>query len=243
MSKELVRKNLSHIGTVFSKELKSYTSSPVVYILVVMFLLLSGVLYFWNFYLRGQADLRAFFNLLPFLFMIFIPLVTMRQFSEERNSGTIEMLLTMPLTTVEIIAGKFFASLALVLFMLAPTLFYVLTLKLAGSPDFGPVVGGYAGAILLGAAYVAVGLFASAMTKSQVVAALVSVALCVFFTMIDMLVQFLPGRIFSLLSYSGTAFHFQSVSRGIIDFRDLAYFGTFTLFFLLLTHSIIEERR
>ncbi len=243
MSKDKNRKYLSHVGSVYTKELKSYTGSPIVYILVSLFLIVCGILYFWNFYMRGQADLRAFFNLLPFLFMIFIPLITMGQFSEEQNSGTIEMLMTMPLTTVEIIAGKFFAALTLVALMLAPTLFYVLTLVLSGSPDFGPIVGGYVGAIFLGAAYSSIGLFASAMTRSQIVAALVSVASCLFFTMIDMVVQYLPGQIFSLLSFLGTAFHFQSVSRGIIDFRDLAYFATFTMFFLLMTHTTLEERK
>jgi len=231
------------MGAVFSKEFKSYTGSPVVYILISVFLVVSGVLYFWNFYMRGQADLRVFFNLLPFLFMIMIPLIAMRQFSEEQNSGTIEMLLTMPLSIAEIVAGKFLACMSLVGLMLSPTLVYVITLKLSGSPDFGPVIGGYAGALFLGGAYIAVSLFASALTGSQVVAALSSIAICTFFTMIDFVVQFLPGKIFSILSYIGTSFHFESISRGIIDFRDLAYFITFTLFFLLMTHTIIEERR
>lgn len=243
MSKQLLQKKISHIGTLFSRELKSYTGSPVVYILMFLFLATTGALFFNNFYLREQADLRAFFNLLPFIFVLLIPLITMRQFSEEQNSGTIEMLLTMPLSIAEIIIAKFLACLTLVGFMLFPTLLYVAALFFSGSPDYGPVIGGYIGSVFLGASYIAVSLFASALTRSQVAAALISVGTCFFFTLIHIVVQFLPGKIFTLLSYIGTAYHFQSISRGIIDFRDLVYFVTFTAFFLLLTHTIIEERR
>ena len=227
----------------FGKELKSYVGSPILYIIMTVFLLLTGVFYFKDFYMIGRADMRQFFNVLPFFFMFFIPAITMRQIAEERSSGTLEMIITMPVSASNIVLGKFFASVAIVMIMMAPTLFYVLSLGVAGVPDYGMIVAGYIGTIFLAAAYVAVGIFASSLTKNQIVAWLVSTAFCVFFTMIDYFIQFIPGKIFAFLNYISASYHFQGLAKGVLEFRNITYLITVSLFFIILSVRSIEERR
>ncbi|MBW1850267.1 MAG: ABC transporter [Deltaproteobacteria bacterium] len=155
-----------------------------------------------TFFLYDQADLRGFFALLPIIFSFVVPAITMRLFSEELNIGSYETLLTMPVTFPDVILGKFMASVA----------------------DWGPVAGGYIGAIMLGAAFSAIGLFASSLTRNQIIAFIIGLAICFALTLIDKMLFFFPQSLLGIFEYLGADFHFQNISKGIIDSRDILYF-------------------
>ena len=168
---------MQQVVHIFSKELKDYFISPIAYIVISVFLLVTGWLFFTTFFLYNQADLRNFFNLLPITFAFVIPAVTMRLFSEEFNVGSYEILLTLPVTFRDIIIGKFLAAVVFIIAILIPTLSYPMFIAFLGQLDWGPVIGGYAGALLLGAAFSAIGLFASALTRNQIIAFIVGLIL------------------------------------------------------------------
>jgi ABC-2 type transport system permease protein len=191
---------------------------------IAIFLLVTGWFFFATFFLFGQANLRNFFSLLPIIFSFVIPAVTMRLVSEELNIGSYEILLTMPVTSTVIVVGKFLGAVAFVVAMLIPTLAYPITVATLGQLDWGPVMGAYIGAVLLGAAFCAVGLFASAMTRNQIIAFIVGMAICFILTLIDKMLFFLPRPLLGVLAYLGADFHFQNISKGIIDSRDIIYF-------------------
>jgi ABC-2 type transport system permease protein len=209
---------------IFHKEFRSYFVSPIAYIVIAIFLLVTGWFFFATFFLFGQANLRNFFSLLPIIFSFVIPAVTMRLVSEELNIGSYEILLTMPVTSTVIVVGKFLGAVAFVVAMLIPTLAYPITVATLGQLDWGPVMGAYIGAVLLGAAFCAVGLFASAMTRNQIIAFIVGMAICFILTLIDKMLFFLPRPLLGVLAYLGADFHFQNISKGIIDSRDIIYF-------------------
>jgi ABC-2 type transport system permease protein len=209
---------------IFRKEFSTYFVSPIAYIVITIFLLVTGWFFFATFFLFNQANLRTFYTLLPIVFAFVIPAITMRLISEEINVGSDEILLTMPVTFRDVILGKFFASVALVGAMLIPTLAYPLTVSFMGQLDWGPVVGGYVGAVFLGAAFSAVGLFASALTRNQIIAFIIGLAICFTLTLIDKMLYFLPQSLLGVFAYLGADFHFQNIAKGIIDSRDILYF-------------------
>lgn len=209
---------------IFRKEFSAYFVSPIAYIVIAIFLLVTGWFFFATFFIYNQANLRTFYALLPIMFAFVIPAVTMRLISEEINVGSDEILLTLPVTFREVILGKFLASVALVVAMLIPTVAYPLTVSFIGQLDWGPVVGGYVGAVLLGAAFSAVGLFASALTRNQIIAFIIGLAVCFTLTLIDKMLFFLPRSLLGVLAYLGADFHFQNIAKGIIDSRDILYF-------------------
>ena len=209
---------------IFRKEFSTYFISPIAYIVITIFLLVTGWFFFATFFLFNQANLRTFYTLLPVVFAFVIPAITMRLISEEINVGSDEILLTMPVTFRDVILGKFFASVALVGAMLIPTLAYPLTASFMGQLDWGPVVGGYVGAVFLGAAFSAVGLFASALTRNQIIAFIIGLAICFTLTLIDKMLYFLPQSLLGVFAYLGADFHFQNIAKGIIDSRDILYF-------------------
>ena len=163
---------------IFQKEFRSYFVSPIAYIVIAIFLLVTGWFFFATFFLFDQASLRNFFSLLPVIFSFVIPAITMRLVSEELNIGSYEILLTLPVTFNDVILGKFLAAVAFVAAMLIPTFAYPITVAVLGQLDWGPVVGGYIGAVLLGAAFSAIGLFASALTRNQIIAFITAMAIC-----------------------------------------------------------------
>ena len=227
--------NIKHI---FKKEFKGYFITPIAYIVISIFLVIIGWLFFSTFFLNRQASLTQFFSLLPISFSFIIPAVTMRLFSEELNVGTYELLLTMPVTFTDIIFGKFLASIAFVGVMLSPTLIYAVTISFLGNLDWGPVIGGYIGALLLGATFAAIGLFASSLTRNQVIAFIIGMTVCFSLTlMTDFILYFLPGSFVGFFQYFSANFHFQNISKGLIDSRDLLYF--FTISFLALYGSVL----
>ena len=215
---------MRQVGPVFKKEFATYFVSPIAYIVISIFLLVTGWFFFTTFFLYNQANLRYFFGLLPLTFAFVVPAVTMRLFSEELNVGSYEILLTMPVTFSEVILGKFLAATAFVAAMLVPTLAYPITVSFLGDLDWGPVVGGYIGAILLGGAFAAVGLFASSLTRNQIIAFIIGTAICFTLTLIDKMLVILPSVFVGPLQYLGADFHFENISKGIIDSRDIIYF-------------------
>ncbi len=209
---------------IFKKEFAAYFVSPIAYIVISIFLLVTGWFFFTTFFLYNQANLRNFFALLPITFSFVVPAVTMRLFSEEFNVGSYEILLTMPVTFLDVVLGKFLAAVLFVATMLIPTLAYPITVSFLGQLDWGPVVAGYTGAVLLGAAFSAIGLFASSLTRNQIIAFIIGMAICFGLTLIDKMLFFLPQSLLSFFEYLGADFHFENVSKGVIDSRDILYF-------------------
>lgn len=227
---------------IFKKEFRSYFVSPIAYIVISIFLIVIGWFFFSTFFLFNQASLRNFFGLLPIMFAFVIPAVTMRLVAEELNVGTYELLLTMPVTFRDVLLGKFLAATAFVAAMLIPTLAYAVIVAFLGDLDWGPVIGGYLGAILLGASFSAVGLFASSLTRNQIVAFIIGVAICFALVLIDKILFFLPAWLAGVLEYLGADSHFENISKGILDSRDILYFLSLTFLSLYATHLIMEEK-
>ena len=223
---------------IMKRELKSYFTSPVAYIVTALFLIIAGILFYSSFFLYDRAELRRFFSSLPLLLSFFIPALTMRIFAEERRVGSIETLMTLPVTELDVVTGKYLASFISTLIMLAPTLFYILPTVIFGSPDFGPIVGGYLGAVFLCASFTAIGVFATSVTKNQIIAFFTGFIICIVLTLIDSFLVFLPSPIVSLLSYLSANGHFTSISRGILDTRDLFYFISLTALFFATTVKV-----
>lgn len=233
---------MRQVTHIFKKEFSTYFVSPIAYIVIAIFLLVTGWFFFLAFFLINQANLRQFFTLLPVIFSFVVPAITMRLFSEELNVGSYETLLTMPVTFVDVVLGKFLAGVAFVAAMLIPTLAYPITVAFLGPLDWGPVVGGYMGAVLLGAAFSAIGLFASSLTRNQIIAFIVGVAICFSLTMIDWVLFFLPRSILGLVQYLGAYFHFKNISKGVLDSRDILYFLSVSFVGLYGTYLVIQER-
>jgi ABC-2 type transport system permease protein len=227
---------------IFKKEFRSYFVSPIAYIVISIFLVVMGWFFFSTFFLFNQASLRNFFGLLPIMFAFVIPAVTMRLVSEELNVGTYEILLTMPVSFKEVVLGKFLAALAFVAALLIPTLAYPVIVSFLGDLDWGPVMGGYLGALLLGASFSAVGLFASSLTRNQIVAFIIGVAICFALVLIDKILFFLPSGLLGVFEYVGADAHFENIAKGILDSRDILYFLSLTFVSLYATHLVLEER-
>lgn len=227
---------------IFRKEFRHYFVSPIAYIVISIFLLVTGWFFFSTFFLYNQANLRSFFDLLPLTFSFIIPAITMRLFAEERSVGSYEILVTMPVTFVDVILGKFLASLAFVAAMLVPTLAYPIAISFLGELDWGPVLGGYFGAILLGAAFCAIGLLASSLTRNQIIAFIIGMVICFSLTLIDKMLLFFPGSFLGVLGYLGIDFHFQNISKGVIDSRDVLYFLSVIFVGLYGTHLAMQEK-
>ena len=235
---------------VMKRELKAYFTSPVAYFVMVLFLLVSGIFFYFGFmplcggfFLMDRAELRAFFSALPHILSCIIPAVTMRLFAEEKRSGSIETLMTLPVTETDIVTGKYLASFIGSLIMLAPTLLFIIPAEIYGSPDYGPIVGGFIGAIFLCASFTAIGIFTSAITKNQIVAFLAGIAICVVITMIDFLLIFLPSGLSAVLGFLSAKSHFTSISRGIIDSRDFIYFISLTALFFAATVKVQQAAK
>ena len=224
------------------KEFKDYFISPIAYIVIAMFLVVTGWFFFSTFFIFNRADMRNFFSLLPIIFSFIIPAVTMRLFSEEMNVGSYETLLTLPVSFVDIAIGKFLAAVFFTACMLIPTIFYPISIAMVGNIDPGPVIGGYIGAILLGGAYCTIGIFASCLTRNQIVAFIIGASLCFALTIIDKLLFFVPGPLTGFVGFLGADFHFQNIAKGVIDSRDIIYFFSVMFLGLFGTYLVMQER-
>ena len=228
--------------TIAKREFGAYFKSPVAYIVLVAFVGLNLFLFFNSFFLVRTASLESFFGGMPFLFLFFGPAIAMRLLAEERGSGTIELLLTMPVRDSQVVLGKFLAAVALFAVGLGLTLPVVYTVGSLGPLDYGATFAGYIGALLLGATYLAVGLFASAMTKNQIVAFIVGLAICLGLYLLGIFFQS-GGSIGPILQYFSPQFHFQKIARGVIELRNVVYYVSIICALLLLATQVLESRK
>jgi len=228
---------------IWRREFRAYFNSPVAYFVIVVFLALVGALFFIPFFTQDRVSMRSFFGLVPFLFVFFAPAITMRLVAEERRSGTIELLITLPVRDVDVIVGKFLAALSLLLVALILTLPYAVTISFFGPLDWGPVWGGYLGLVLLGSAYLSLGLMASSFTENQIVAFVVALFLSMFFLMVDNFVAYLPSAMVEWVEYLSFGKHFDNAARGVIDTRDVVFYLSFIVLCLFLAFRSLESRR
>lgn len=226
---------------VLRREFRSFFLSPIAYIVIGVFLIVTGWFFFTPFFLNNRADLRDFFSLLPLILSFVVPAITMRLFSDEYRTGTYEITRTLPLSLLAVVTGKFIAALVFVALMLLPTVSYAIFVTTLGNLDWGPVVGGYAGALLLGATYCAIGIFASSLSKNQIVAYVIGIALCLFFTMIDRSLVLLPPWIAGVFQYLAADYHFQNIGKGVFDTRDLIYFLSLPALALYATSLVLAR--
>ena len=236
--------NAKTIYIIARKELRAYFFSPIAYVYLITFLVLTGFLFFRGFFLIGQSDMRPFFVLMPWVFLFFIPAVSMGKWSEEKKQGTMELLLTLPVRDVDVVLGKFVAAMALFGISLFLTLPIPVTVSMMGEMDVGPVIGGYVGLVLMGAAYLSIGLFISSLTENQIIAFILAVIVSFIFLVVGepLITTTIPDFLVGTFQYLGLATHFSSIARGVIDSRDVVYYLTMIGFFLWLNLKAIEAR-
>ena len=238
--------------SILKKEINSFFASPIGYLVIAVFLLLNG-LFLWlfkgdfNILDNGFADLSSFFLLSPWIFIFLIPSITMRSFSDEKKQGTLELLFTKPISHLQIVLGKYFGALILVIIAILPTLLYVFAIFKLGNPegnlDIGSITGSYVGLIFLAAAYIAIGIFASSLSDNQIVAFIIAVFLCFFFYFgFEGLANYKSFGDSLYIEKLGMDFHFKSMGRGVLDTRDLLYFLSITAFFIVLTKLNIKKQ-
>ena len=240
--------------TLLRKEINGFLDSLIGYVVVIVFLLITG-LFLWVFPVHfnipdfGYASLEGLFILGPFVFLFLIPAITMRSFADEKKSGTLELLMTQPLTDLEVILAKFLAGFILVIFSLIPTLVYFFSVSRLGMPpgnlDSGGIWGSYAGLLFLGMSFVSIGIFASSTTDNQVIAFILSLLICfLLFLGFDFIYMFIfSGKTGLIVQGLGLNAHYSSMSRGVIDTRDVIFFLSVTAFFILLTKLSLESRK
>ncbi len=241
-------RNICHI---FKRELGGYFATPVAYVFLVIFLGMAGAFTFYlgNFFERGQADLSSFFVFHPWLYLILIPALSMRLWAEERKSGTIELFLTLPISITEAVLGKFTAAWAFTGIALALTFPIWITVNLLGNPDNGVILAGYIGSLLMAGGFLAIGAAVSAATKNQVIAFVVSAALCFLFTVsgspivLNFFSGWAPQAIVDVVASFSFVSHFNAITRGVIDGRDIVYFGTLIAVFLFANAAIIDLKK
>ncbi len=241
----------SNIQAIIKRELGAYFTSPLAYVFLVIFLLLSGFLTFTigNFFERGEASLMSFFTWHPWIYLFLVPAAGMRLWSEERRMGTLELLLTMPITVWQAVLGKFLASWLFLLLALALTFPVWITVNLLGSPDNGIILSGYIGSLLLSGAYLAISCLTSAMTRNQVISFIVSVVICLFLILAgyrpvtDLLVHWAHPLVVQTIASFSVMAHFDNLQRGVLDLRDLAYFASVMGFALFCTGVVVRGHR
>jgi ABC-2 type transport system permease protein len=225
------------------REIRAYFNSPVAYIVVTAFAVITGLHFFTRLFIFKQADMRNFFEFVPLVYVFVIPAITMRLLAEEKGSGTLEMLITMPVRDSEVVLGKFLAALFLLCTALALTAVFAITVKSLGPLDVGVTVGGYVGLLLMGSAYAGIGMMASALTRNQIVAFIISFVICAASVLLGMYVQVLPQAIQPLAAFLSVMTHFENVSRGVVDSRDVIYYLSVTVVGLLIATTALESRK
>lgn len=236
---------MRNIWAISKKEFLAYFNSPIAYIFITAFLVLVNWLFFRGFFMINQANMRAFFGLLPLMFLLFIPAVTMRLWSEEKKMGTLELLMTLPVKDFEVVLAKFFASFAFLMISVLLTFSVPITISMIGEPDMGPIVGGYLGVIFLGGAYLSIGLYFSSLTENQIIAFILAAAFSAVLLIIgeDFVLINTPAFFVPIFRYLGLANHFDSIGRGVIDSRDVIYYLSVITFFLFLNIRSLESRK
>jgi ABC-2 type transport system permease protein len=234
---------MKNILAVAERELRSYFTSPVAYVVTALFLLMAGYLFALGLNITREASLRGLIQNVSVLFLFITPALTMRLLAEEQRTGTVELLLTNPVQEWQIVLGKFLGSLGLLLVMLGLTLLYPLFLFMFGNPDVGPVLASYLGVVLQGAAFLAVGLWASSMTQNQIIAAIVAFGALLILWLSESLGQFLGGTVGTIVSYTSLINHFNEFPRGVINSKDVIYYVTVVAAGLVLSTVFLQSRR
>ena len=244
--------NIHNIGAIFRRELKAYFESPVAYVFTVVFLLLTGFLTFAvaRFYERGVADLTPFFFVWhPWVYLLLVPAATMSLWAEERRSGTVELLLTMPITMYEAIIGKFLAAWLFIVIGLVLTFPIVITTAYLGDPDMGVVMAAYFGSILMAGAYVAVGMLTSSMSSNQVIGFVLGLLGCLLLLLAGwepitgFFVRWAPGWLVTAVASISFMPHYDSMQRGVIDLQDIAYYVSVMVLMIFATHLVLDNRK
>ena len=245
------RDAIRNVKAIFKRELFGYFESPVAYVFIIIFLLLQGFFTFnvGHFFESNTANLKAYFDWHPWVYMFLIPAVAMRLWAEDRRLGTVELILTLPVTVMEAILGKFLAAWCFIGVCLILTTPIVFTVAYLGNPDLGVAACGYLGSFLLAGAFLSVGIMTSSMTKSQVISFILSVVISLFLILagyppvLDTLYGWVPIWLVNLVSQLSFLSHFYSIERGVVDIRDLLYFFSIMVFFLFVTGLLIQNRR
>lgn len=231
------------LAAVFRKELKLFFNTPVAFIATVIFLVFVGWFFNSTLFLENAASMRTLFTVAPFAFLFFIPALTMKLFSEELKSGTYDLLVSKPVTLPQVIAGKFLATMAVISVFLAPTLMYAVTIGSLAPLDWGTVIGGYLGLLLIGGIYTSVGIFTSTLTENQIVAFISGFVLCFLLYTADRIGMFVPSAISGFFQFLSVNVHFSAISRGVIDSRDLIYSFSMMVLFLTFSYLILLKRK
>jgi ABC-2 type transport system permease protein len=225
------------------REIRAYFNSPVAYIVVTVFTIITGYLFFTQLFLEKQAELRQLFGFMPFLFMFMVPAITMRLLADEKSTGTLELLSTMPVRDWEVVVGKFLAALALLGTAVGLTLVFAISVRTLGPLDRGPAIGGYLGLVLMGGAFVAIGVMCSAFTRNSIVAFIASFGISFALYLFGKLTQFVPEALQPVISFLSIDGHFENIGRGVIDTRDVIYYLSIIGTCLLLATTSLESRR
>ena len=246
-----MRENPSIIYTLFKREFRGYFATPIAYVFLAIFVFLSGVFTFYigNYFSRGQADLQSFFTFHPWLYLVLIPALAMRLWAEERRGGTIELLLTLPITTTQAVIGKFLAAWAFTGLALAMTFPMWLSVNYLGEPDNGIILAAYLGSFLMAGAFLAIGSCISALTKNQVISFVISAVVGLIFILsgyplvLDFFSGWAPEQLVEAISSFSFLTHFQTISKGVIDLRDLIYFVSLIAFWLFSNVVIVDLKK
>ncbi|MEM7406176.1 MAG: ABC transporter permease subunit [Pseudomonadota bacterium] len=242
---------MDKIAIIFRRELSAYFMTPIAYVFLVIFVFLAGIFAFdlGDFFARGQADLVSFFSFHPWLYLVLIPALSMRLWAEERRGGTIELLFTLPVTMTQAVLGKFLAAWAFTAIALALTFPMWITVNYLGDPDNGVILAGYVGSLLMAGAFLAIGTCLSALTRNQVIAFVLSAVVCLAFVMsgFPMVLQFFgdwaPAPLVAAISSFSFLSHFNSITKGVIDLRDLIFFVSLIAFWLFANAVLIEWKK
>ncbi len=242
---------MNAVLTLFKRELNAYFATPLAYVFIVIFLILSGIFTFYlgNFYERNQADLQPFFIFHPWLYLFLVPAIAMRVWAEERKSGTIELLLTLPITMTQAVLAKYLAAWCFIAIALVLTFPIWLTVSYLGEPDHGVILAAYLGSLLMAGCYLAIGVCISALTRSQVIAFIISLAVCFLFTMsgfslvLDIFSGWLPMGFVDAIAALSVLTHFQAISKGVLELRDLVYFLAMIIAWLYACAIIIDMKK
>ena len=235
---------MRNLKAIYFKEMKSYFNSPMAYIFLVIFAVITGYFFTRTFFLFNQSYMRSLFNIIPLVYLFFIPAITMSLIAREKNLGTMEVMSTLPLRDLDFVVGKFLAALSLVLAGLLISLVHFFTLTQVGTNiDYGAVFTGYLGIALAGAVYSAVGTFASSLTDNQVVAFIIGIFIVLIFFLMDKILMFVPATLTGIIQYISVDYHLSNISRGVIDSRNLIYFASVVGLFLFMTVRMLEIRR
>lgn len=234
---------MSATWAISKREIRTYFNSPIAYLVATVYLLLAGYLFWSGLLIEKQAEMRGYFGLVPILFSFIIPAVTMRLLAEERGAGTLELLITMPVRDWEVVVGKFLAGFALVATLIGLTLVYAFSISAVGPIDKGPTYGGYLGLLLMGGAYVGIGLMASSFTRNQIVAFIIAFAISFGLYLVGRIVPLAPPSIQPVLQFLSIDGHFESIARGVIDTRDVFYYLSVMAISIVISTVSLESRK